>query len=112
MMISGRILIFAAIQLLLLNWTWAQEQQAVKTEIVKLKEGYTIMRDGQPYFIRGAGGTSNMEKLKAYGGNSIRTWSPQNGTEILNKAQQLGLTVTLGLDVKTERHGFDYNDEV
>uniref|UniRef100_A0AC34GLE3 Glycoside hydrolase family 5 domain-containing protein n=2 Tax=cellular organisms TaxID=131567 RepID=A0AC34GLE3_9BILA len=52
-----------------------------------------------------------MEQLKAYGGNSIRTWSPQGADEILNKAQRLGLTVTLGLDVKTERHGFDYNDQ-
>ena len=88
----------------------SQENKPVKTVIAKENGGYTIKRDGQPYFIKGAGGTNYMDRLKAYGGNSIRTWSPQNADKILDEAQRLGLTVTLGLDVRAERHGFDYNN--
>ena len=88
----------------------AQTTQPVKTEIVKQGDGYTLLRDGKPYFIKGAGGSNYMDRLKAYGGNSIRTWSTQGGQRVLDEAQRLGLTVTMGLGVATERHGFDYND--
>lgn len=78
---------------------------------VREKNGaYQLYRDGQPYYIKGAGGSNYMERLKAYGGNSIRTWSTHNAQEVLDEAQKHGLTVTMGLDVARERHGFDYND--
>lgn len=82
----------------------------IKAEIVKDGDGYTLLRDGKPYFIKGAGGTSYMDKLKAYGGNSIRTWSTQDGQDVLDEAQRLGLTVTMGIGMGTERHGFNYDD--
>ena len=88
----------------------AQPQIPVKAEIKKQGESYQLFRDGKPYFIKGAGGTAYMERLQQYGGNSVRTWSTHNGLEILDKAQQLGLTVTMGIDMARERHGFDYND--
>ncbi|WP_293939157.1 family 16 glycosylhydrolase [Sphingobacterium sp. UBA5996] len=110
MMTAARLLISLLLNILFLSYGWGKQGKPVKSTIVKVENGFTIMRNGQPYFIKGAGGTSNLEKLKTYGGNSIRTWSPQQADEILNKAQTLGLTVTLGLDVKTERHGFDYNN--
>ncbi|MXV14075.1 hypothetical protein GS398_02090 [Pedobacter sp. HMF7056] len=68
------------------------------------------MRNGKPYFIKGAGGSTKMEQLAAFGGNSIRTWGSRNSGPTLDKAQSLGLTVTLGLDVARERHGFNYGD--
>ncbi len=108
---AGRLITLLLLNLLFVPIVWGQKGKVIKTAVAKTGNGFTIIRDGKPYFIKGAGGTSNMEQLKAYGGNSIRTWSPQGADEILNKAQRLGLTVTLGLDVKTERHGFDYNDQ-
>nr|WP_315394915.1 family 16 glycosylhydrolase [uncultured Sphingobacterium sp.] len=88
----------------------SQDNKPVKTVIAKENGGYTIKRDGQPYFIKGAGGSNYMDRLKAYGGNSIRTWNPHNAGKILDDAHRLGLTVTLGLDVRAERHGFDYSN--
>lgn len=82
----------------------------ISTRVVKTKSGFQLIRDGKPYFIKGAGGASYMEKLKSYGGNSIRTWSTNNGKHILDEAHRLGLTVTMGLSVTAERHGFDYDD--
>jgi len=45
------------------------------------------------------------------GGNSIRTWGADGVGPLLDKAHQLGLTVTVGLWLGHERHGFDYQDD-
>jgi len=82
----------------------------VKVKIVAKEDGFTLLRAGKPYFIKGAGGTSYTDRLAKYGGNSIRTWDSRNGAEVLNKTYQLGLTVTMGLNVARERHGFNYDD--
>ena len=84
----------------------------VKTTIAAKDSGFILQRAGKPYFIKGAGGTSYTDRLAAYGGNSIRTWDTKNGEEILTNADRSGLTVTLGLNVARERHGFDYYDTV
>ena len=91
-------------------------EQAVPVEIRKLEQGYQVFRDGVPYDIKGAGlSDANdteflLQQLKAAGANSIRTWHVGNG-KILDQAHKLGLTVSLCLDVKRERHGFDYNNQ-
>ncbi|QQL48920.1 glycoside hydrolase family 2 TIM barrel-domain containing protein [Mucilaginibacter ginkgonis] len=93
--------------LLLSAVAWAQPS---KVTVTQTASGYMLMRNGKPYFIKGAGGTNYMERLARYGGNSLRTWDTRNGGEILEKAQSLGLTVTMGLNVARERHGFNYDD--
>ncbi len=82
----------------------------VKTTVVAKDSDYILLRAGKPYFIKGAGGNNYMDRLAKYGGNSIRTWNSNNGEEVLRKSDSLGLTVTMGLNVARERHGFDYND--
>ncbi|WP_196940493.1 glycoside hydrolase family 16 protein [Sphingobacterium pedocola] len=97
--------------LLLVHPNFAYAQGPIPVEIVKTATGYELLRGGKPYFIKGAGGSNYMDKLKNYGGNSIRTWSTNDAQRILDEAHRLGLTVTMGLAVATERHGFDYNDK-
>ena len=93
------------------NTAHTQDNQSpIKTKLVTTNGGFSLIRSGKPYFIKGAGGTNYTDRLAKYGGNSIRTWSSKNGDEILNKAYALGLTVTMGLDVARERHGFNYDD--
>src|ERR1017187_4869377 len=70
----------------------------VKATIVAKDSGFILVRAGKPYFIKGAGGTNYTDRLAKYGGNSIRTWDSKNGEEILSKADNLGLTVTMGLN--------------
>ncbi|KGE16002.1 hypothetical protein DI53_0117 [Sphingobacterium deserti] len=91
---------------------WAQQKKPIKVEIEKINAGYTIKRGGKPYFIKGAGGTSYIDRLARKGGNSIRTWSTDGAKQILDQAQQLGLTVTMGIRMGVERHGFDYNNPI
>ena len=69
------------------------------------------MRDGEPYFIRGAGGDASLEKLAAAGANSVRTWGAEDLDTLLDEAEALGLSVTVGIWLGHERHGFDYDDE-
>jgi len=85
---------------------------AIPVTLEQNEEGhYQIYRDGEPYFIRGAGGTSRLEQLAEAGANSVRTWSTDDAQRILDEAEALGLTVMLGLRMASERHGFDYDDE-
>lgn len=86
--------------------------QTVKTEVEQINGQWTFIRDGKPYYVKGAGGHKHLEELVECGGNSIRTWSLDDAQEILDNAQEHGLTVMMGLWVGHERHGFDYNDEV
>jgi hypothetical protein len=82
----------------------------VKVEVRKVGSGYQLFRGGQPYFIKGAGGSNYMNRVAAYGGNSIRTWGTREGQKVLDSAHRYGLTVLMGLGVTAERHGFNYDD--
>jgi hypothetical protein len=85
--------------------------QAVKSEVVSTGSGFQLLRAGQPYFIKGAGGYDYPERLALYGGNSTRTWGTDANTiHLLNDAQAKGISVLLGLWVGHEAHGFNYND--
>ena len=82
----------------------------VKVTVHQANGKYELLRGGQLYFVKGAGGSQYPERIAAYGGNSIRTWGTNDAPKVLAEANQNHLTVMLGLDVARERHGFDYND--
>src|SRR4051794_11107187 len=65
--------------------------------IDKSATGYRLLRNGKPYFIKGAGGSQRLDVLAASGGNSIRTWRADPA--VLEQAQARGLTVLMGLRV-------------
>lgn len=113
------ILSFAVIGLLVgcgIKESARQDNEVSTAEIRNTDSGYQLFVNDQPFYINGAGlEFGSIEKLAAHGGNSFRTWRTDNGRnsgkEVLDKAQQLGLKVTMGIEVARERHGFDYNDE-
>ena len=89
----------------------------IKVELQNHNNIYRLLKDGKPYFVVGAG--TSIDKipiLAENGANSCRTWSTEmpeyKADEFLDLAHEYGLTVTMGLDVKKERLGFDYNDSV
>ncbi len=90
--------------------TTAADSQPAVVKLLSTKTGWQLTRDGQPYVIKGVGGDKQLDKLVAAGGNSIRTWSAEKLQPILYEAHKLGLTVTVGLWLGHERHGFDYNN--
>ena len=84
---------------------------AVAVEVATVDGGYTLLRNGQPYRVKGAGlGGVDIATVAARGGNSVRTWGIEHAQTILDAAHRHGLTVSLGLPVAAERFGFDYDD--
>ncbi len=84
---------------------------AIPVELRQTEGGWQLLRGGEPYFIRGAGGDGSLEQLAAAGANSIRTWGADDIGARLDAAHALGLSVTVGIWLGHERHGFDYDDE-
>ena len=82
----------------------------IPVEIVQDGRSWTMLRDGEPYVVLGAGGQDHLERLVEAGGNSIRTWDAEGIGPLLDRAQELGLTVTAGIWLQHARHGFDYSD--
>src|SRR5436190_13119958 len=80
---------------------------AARSATVEIK-GNQLLRDGKPYYIKGAGGTANLDTLLVSGGNSIRAWGPTPA--VLDQAEAKGLTVLMGLRVGRPRQGFDYKN--
>jgi beta-galactosidase/beta-glucuronidase len=77
---------------------------------VRYNEGRAMLyRHGEPYFIKGASGTEHLDRLAEYGGNSVRTWSLHDAERILDEAHELGLTVTLGIEIGRPHWGNDFS---
>ena len=104
--------------LVMLSATAAHAQTSAQTQAqpvrVELRDAgggnWQLLRDGKPFFIQGAGGQDALALLAESGGNSFRTWGADNLDAKLDEAQRLGLTVTVGIWLGHERHGFDYGD--
>ena len=85
--------------------------QVSKVEVsVNALGNFELLKNGVPYYIKGAGAKDHFDLLVSSGANSIRIWSTNNSA-LLDSAYQHGLTVTLGLHVRPERSGMDYNNE-
>jgi hypothetical protein len=85
--------------------------KAIPVKVEKTEAGFRLLRGGQPYYIKGAGGRSYLEVLKATGGNAIRTWGEEEIGPLLDRAHELGLTVTVGIWLGQPRQGFRYDDQ-
>ena len=83
----------------------------IAVELRQTSAGWQLLRGGKPYFIRGAGGDASLQQLAAAGANSLRTWGADDDVgATLDAAHALGLSVSVGIWLGHERHGFDYND--
>ena len=87
------------------------QSAAIPVEVRGEPGNFRLYRAGEPYVVKGAGTQSvdDLASLARHGANSVRNWAVDDGS-FLDRAQELGLTVALCLDVERERHGFDYDD--
>ena len=82
-----------------------------KVYISEEKGKYTLYRNGKPYYIKGAAGFTNLEKLHEIGGNTIRTWDTLNLASILDDAQKNNMAVIVGLPLPESKYtDFIYNN--
>jgi hypothetical protein len=86
---------------------------AIPVELIQREDGsWQLLRGGEPYFIKGAGGDGDLDLLAASGANTIRTWGVGPETpDLLDRARERGLAVVVGHWLGHERHGFDYGDQ-
>jgi hypothetical protein len=70
-------------------------------------EKWNLIVNGRQFHIKGAVGDNYLEKVKKYGGNSIRAGWHQDQ---LDKAFKLGLNALVNLPAEAERDGMNYND--
>jgi hypothetical protein len=89
------------------------DQPEPKVRIIQSEGKFQLLRNGEPYFIKGAGTFLNLRQVKEYGGNSIRVWDTSDATRILDEAHELGLTVNLGIWITRQKEGFSfYNNKM
>jgi hypothetical protein len=89
-------------------------QPEVKNRTVFIKKeekGYTLYRNGTPFIIKGAAGTSHLHKLNEIGGNTIRTYDTLHIASILDSAQANNIAVIVSLPmVSSNDFEYFYND--
>ncbi len=100
--------------------TQASQDRSPGSEVSVSKQSdgsFMLLRDGEPYQVKGAGlGTGDLGLLRESGGNSVRTWGIEqlerivDGKTLMDRAQELGITVSVGFWVAHPRHGFDYGN--
>lgn len=83
--------------------------QVPSVTVSKDSSGWTLMRHSEIHPVLGAGAKANFELLQSSGANSIRLWST-NKAALLDSAHARGMSVMLGLYLRPERTGMDYND--
>ncbi len=80
-------------------------------KLIKTDGKWQLLRDGKPYFIKGVGGDSELDKLVAMGGNSVRIWGIDAKTAVtLNECAKRDITVLLGYWVGQKKVGFHSDD--
>ena len=109
------IVVFFGVMVFVVSCKPANDNGTLHVEVVKNGEAYQLLVDGAPYRIKGAGlEFGNIASLARAGANSFRTWRTNNGKqsakEVLDEAKGHGLTVTMCLELKRERHGMDYSN--
>ncbi|MCE9519281.1 MAG: hypothetical protein K8R87_07000 [Verrucomicrobia bacterium] len=99
-----RIFVFLA---LVISVTWSRAA-AIK---VSITPGGGLLRDGRPYFIKGAGGREHLDELVKRGGNSVRIWSERDLPATFEQADKLKFTVCAGIWLEPECSWFSYRNE-
>ena len=79
--------------------------------IKKTDAGFTLIRNKEPFLIRGVAGHQNLALLKSIGGNTIRTYDTLGLTQILNEARDNGLAVIAGLVLPKSREAWFYDND-
>lgn len=82
----------------------------IPVQLVHEADGWHLLRGGEPYPVKGAGGADRLEELARCGANSIRTWGADDLLPLLDRAHAHGLSVAIGFWMGHPRHGFDYHD--
>lgn len=71
---------------------------------------WRLYKNGEEFFMKGVAANNYYDKVAQFGGNVIRTYNAAQVTAALEAAETTGVYVLVGLSVKRERDGFDFNN--
>ena len=81
--------------------------QPIPVEVKQEADGsWHLYRGGEPFYVKGAGGTEYIDMMVEAGANTLRTWSIADAKKILDEAHEKGLAVLVGMWMGQERQGF------
>ncbi|KAA6437094.1 hypothetical protein FEM33_20050 [Dyadobacter flavalbus] len=81
-----------------------------RVHIRKQNGKYVLYKNNKPFFIKGAGGSANLNLLKQLGGNAIRIWDTTNLGVVLDSAHANNISVIVGLPVQNSNVADMYQD--
>lgn len=82
-----------------------------KIHIEKTDDGFRLIKDGEPFHIKGASGSvAYLENLKNAGGNTIRFYDTINLKEKLDKAQEYGMAAIVDIPLPALSKHYDPYD--
>jgi hypothetical protein len=81
-----------------------------RVTIEKRGDAFVLLRNGEPYIIRGVGGRQRLDEAARLGANSVRTWGGEDAPAVFEQAARFGLTVFVGIWLSHEAK--DYESEV
>jgi len=85
----------------------AMQAQPVTVHLSESGGKWTLLRNGEPFQIKGVVGHTRLKLAREYGANSVRAgWHLNQLDEISN----FGMTALVNLPAKGERDGMNYND--
>ncbi|WP_168731248.1 glycoside hydrolase family 2 TIM barrel-domain containing protein [Robertkochia marina] len=81
---------------------------SAKVHVAQTKDGFRLIRNGEPFEIRGASGEeAYLDKLHEMGGNTIRFYDTINFNKKLDSAQKYGIAVIADIPIPAYRK--EYN---
>jgi hypothetical protein len=89
---------------------WPVSSAGKTVEIIKKNNKYQLYKNGAPYQIKGGAGRESLLTLKEAGGNSIRTYTATGLDTLLDRCEQLGISVLVFFDLGKPQYYFDYRD--
>ncbi|NEU08299.1 hypothetical protein GZH53_08255 [Flavihumibacter sp. R14] len=82
-----------------------------KVFVKEINGRFELYRNGKSFEIKGAAGHTNLAKLNATGGNTIRTYDTLNLQSVLDEAAKNNLAVMVGLPLPESRYSdYVYNN--
>lgn len=86
-----------------------RELDESRTVYIKKLQGINqLYRNGEPFYIKGASGTSYLKELSEAGGNTLRVYDTINLKSILDEAKKYDLAVVVDIYLPTAFSNEDY----
>lgn len=93
------------------NETMPAGESSATVHVKKTDNGFVLIRNDKPFYIKGAAGNSHLADLKEAGGNTIRLYDTIDLRKNLDAAHDLGLAVIVDIPLPKFGDGSHFYEE-